>query len=183
MALIGTRLTRPLLGAAILALTAGALQGCGGNIRQTMGLVGNGPDEFQVVKRKPLSMPSGLGAQNVALPTPQPGAPNLVDPRPMEDAQRALQGDVISASAQPTAGELSIIDAAGATNADDGIRDLVALRKERERILDRMMAGLLGRDGPETDPLDQKSEADRLAREAQQSKNPDLVLETPEDAE
>lgn len=156
--------------AVILALSA-----CGGqtNVRKSLGLIGEGPDEFTVVKRKPLTMPENLEA--TALPTPQPGAPNLVDPRPLRDAQLALQGDAMEASEAPSAAETAFVAAAGADQADDAVRE--AMRQvddSDELILNRMLG--IGRDRGDT--LDPAAEADRLAQEAQALRNPNLELRT-----
>ena len=77
--------------AAVLASAAAVallLSGCSFNVKEELGLLNNGPDEFTVVKKKPLEMPEG----QAALPEPRPGAASRVDPRPSEDAQIALTG-------------------------------------------------------------------------------------------
>ena len=148
---------------------------CGGqqNVRKQLGLVGVGPDEFTVVKRKPLTMPSGFDGD--ALPEPKPGAPNLVDPRPVEDAQRALQGDSLVAAATPSSAEVDFVRAAGAQDADDSVRaELLEGDDEPELILNRLLGK---REALErADELDASEEADRIAREAQATKNPGLEI-------
>lgn len=163
------------VGASVVVLAGVvALSACSGqtNVRKSLGLVGNGPDEFTVVKRKPLIMPEA--AQRTELPEPIPGAPNLVDPRPLEDAQLALQGDAIGTSDAPTAAETAFIAAAGAEQADDAIRAEIAQNSdaEPELILNR----LLGNGKNQVNALNPAEEAQRLARQAQATKNPNLEV-------
>ncbi len=153
-----------------------ATAACGNpNIRKELGLVGQGPDEFTVVKRKPLALPEG-GAIGAPLPTPQPGAPNLVDPRPVEEAQAVLTGRVMGETSAPSNAESAFIAAAGASSADDSIRSVTQDESKRElRVLD----SLLGREDERIETLDPADEARRLAREAKATKNPDLEIPLP----
>ena len=153
-----------------------ATAACGNpNLRKELGLVGQGPDEFTVVKRKPLSIPEG-GAIGAPLPPPQPGAPNLVDPRPVEEAQATLAGEVMGEAAAPSNAESAFIAAAGASSADDEIRAVT--QKESKRDL-RVLDSLLGRADERIETLDPADEARRLAREAKATKNPDLEIPAP----
>lgn len=162
----------------LVATAALALTACGGdNIRKELGLIGQGPDEFTVVKRKPLTMPEGDPAA-ADLPTPQPGAPNLVDPRPFDEAQAALQGSTIGNREQPSDAESAFLQAAGASGADDGVREQIAVENDRPR---RLLDGLIGTSEERGATLDPAEEADRLAREAQAGKNPDLEIPEPAD--
>lgn len=164
-----------LRGGAVLGLTL-ALVGCGEfNVRRDLGLVSKGPDEFTVIKQKPLQMPNDVAA----LPTPKPGARSLVEPDPAADARRALLGDqaaVPAPAAAPGASEQVLVKAAGADAADPNIRATLDEEAkdlaEDERILDAW----LGRDKPNEQPLDAAAEARRLAEQAQATKNPNLIV-------
>ncbi|HUF57624.1 MAG TPA: DUF3035 domain-containing protein, partial [Thermohalobaculum sp.] len=77
---------------ALLATTiaAGALTAGCDRIGSPLQALGQGippPDEFAVIKRRPLQMPPGLG-----LPEPRPGAPSPLDPQPRAEAALALLG-------------------------------------------------------------------------------------------
>lgn len=163
-------------GGAATALTAAALallvSGCSFNIKEELGLTSRGPDEFSVVKKKPLQMPEPVAE----LPEPRPGAASLVDPRPVEDAQIALTGRAPSQAATasaPTAGEKSLLSATKATTADPGIRKRLEEDSE-ESVSDSLFGNITGRGGPDAEQLDPAAEAERLAEEARKGKNPNL---------
>lgn len=78
----------------ILGLAAAVLlAGCGnrdGDVTLTrLDRPGDGPDEFAILPNKPLQTPENLAS----LPTPTPGAGNLVDPTPRADGIVALGGN------------------------------------------------------------------------------------------
>lgn len=106
-----------------------ALSGCG-NMRDTLGLGKNPPDEFAVVTRAPLSMPPTYD-----LRPPLPGAPRPQEQRASDAARQALVGQI--PGARPTAstglkpvtvqsaagqGERGLLAQAGAGTADDAVR-------------------------------------------------------------
>lgn len=89
----------------------------------------DGPDEFAILPTKPLEMPKDFAA----LPEPQPGARNLVDPAPLDDAVIALGG-------RPGAGggDAALVAAAGRNGVAGNIREQLAAEDEAFR----------GRNGP-----------------------------------
>jgi hypothetical protein len=95
----------------------------------------DGPDEFAILPVKPLSMPSDLKA----LPQPEPGARNLVDPNPMEDAVAALGGRPGAGGGDP-----ALVAAATRGGIAPDIRETLAeedlrLRQRRgARVLERL---------------------------------------------
>ena len=104
-----------------VALTASvALSGCD-SVKQALGQTKNAPDEFAVFQRAPLSVPPDF-----ALRPPAPGTerPQAVNPR--DQARAALTGSAETASAggssQLSAGERSILQLTGASQADSQIR-------------------------------------------------------------
>lgn len=156
------RATAALLGVTFLA-------GCAGfNIREELGIVGAGPDEFSVVKKRPLQMPTDMQE----LPPPRPGAPSLVDPRPAEDAQLALTGRAQPAATDSSRAEEAFLIAAGANKADPDIRE--KLEEDETRLTTVLLDTIMMKDKDEGSPLDAGDEAERLAEEARQSKNPFL---------
>lgn len=175
----GSKRRARIVGVGLVLATCVAVSGCADNMRKQLGLIGDGPDEFEVLKRKPLNMPANL--RTATLPEPSPGAPSLVDPRPTEDAQRALQGDTTSVREDPSAAEAAFLEAAGVADSSDAIRDQIAEDKSGrpEYILD----SLLGRGDGSAAPLDPASEAERLARQAQETKNPGLEVPSADGAQ
>ena len=124
-------LTRKLIVPATLALTVMLPAGCGG-FGNPFESVGNlpPPDEFAVIKRRPLEMPPALG-----LPEPRPGAPSPLDPTPERDAAVALLGADArpAASRQMTASEAALLQSANAASASNDVRVELALDEQSGR--------------------------------------------------
>ena len=156
-----------LLGSAALVLL---LAGCGFNVREELGIQSKGPDEFSVVKKKPLQMPNSTAA----LPEPRPGAASLVDPTPKEDAQAALTGKRSNSAAAATQSkaESALLSAAKAGQADPSIRKKLEEEDSSGEAL--LLDGLLGKGKTDEDQLDAAEEAKRLAEDARRGKNPNL---------
>jgi hypothetical protein len=126
-------------------LAAGAaLTGCEAT-KQAIGLGKHAPDEFQVVSQAPLSIPPDFN-----LPTPTPGAPRPQDGSPTLTAENALLANSTTGaqSGQPAAsqssGEQALLQTAGATGADPGIRTVVNQEASAETaasqgLLDRLV--------------------------------------------
>lgn len=169
-----TRARRILTSCAAIGLVAG-LSACGINLRKEMGLVGEGPDEFAVVSRKPLTMPEN----GEALPVPQPGAASRVDYDPTAEAAAALGSAPLETADTGSAGETALLTGAAADNIDPEVRALLeaeaAAGSEDQLILDAW----LGRTEEAQETLDPAAETRRIAAEAKQTKNPDLVVPEP----
>lgn len=166
----------------VAALSVTALSGCETNLRKNLGLVGQGPDETMVVVSEPLQMPLSMPATTDELPTPQPGAPSLVEPQPLRDAERMLTGAVQSGEANQTSSEQRLLAKLGAEQADAEVRDRMADDLEEAASESRILDGMFGRDeATEGALLDPDEEARRLSEQAKQTKNPDLELLPPPD--
>jgi hypothetical protein len=123
-----------------------ALSGCGGGVRQALGMTKHSPDEFLTVAHAPLTMPP-----DDTLRAPEPGAPRPQEGTAAQQAQTALYADtggaapatarVADASNGPaqSSGEVALLQNAGATNADPGIRAEIdtetAAQIERDQTL------------------------------------------------
>ncbi|MEM1344195.1 MAG: DUF3035 domain-containing protein [Pseudomonadota bacterium] len=113
-----------------------ALAGCEtlGNPIAAMRAKKEGPDEFQVLARKPLRLPGETRPQ--ALPLPRPGAPSPLDRDPQADAIAALIGTPEGTAPAPTQrppsaaqvsrGEAALLAAAGAPGQGSQIRTQIA---------------------------------------------------------
>jgi len=100
-----------------------ALMACDtiGNPFQVLGQRAPAPDEFQVVSRKPLVMPSSVG-----LPEPRLGERSPLDPNPERDAIAALLGaDAVSPVPSASDGEQALLAAANASSSDGEIRQII----------------------------------------------------------
>jgi hypothetical protein len=158
---------RLLLTLCCTAVLTGALAGCGGGIKETLGLDRQAPDEFQVVSRPPLSIPPEF-----KLRPPEPGAP----PVGMGSAQDMGRTAIMGRNAPPagwgqngsrglSGGEQAFLSAAGAQQAAPDIRTLVnressVLAEEDRPFTDRLV---FWRDSPEPGTaVDAEKEAQRL---------------------
>jgi Protein of unknown function (DUF3035) len=130
-------------------MVAGAmlsLSGCGGQVRQALGMTKHSPDEFLTVAHAPLTLPPDYN-----LRPPQPGAPRPQEGTAAEQAQTALYTN--NGGTAPTythayeatndvaqsSGEVALLQNAGATGIDPGIRAQIdnetAAQIERDKSL------------------------------------------------
>lgn len=147
------------------------LAGCGGNVKQQLGIAKRAPDEFSVVTRAPLSMPPDYG-----LRPPRPG-----ERRPQEPTERAQARELLVprsgdnlASAIPgadgmTAGESALLSRVETGPASDGIRaqinnETARLDSDERNIVERMM--FWREQPPPGDVVDPRKEAQRLQENA-----------------
>jgi hypothetical protein len=129
-----------------------ALGGCGSQVRQALGMTKRSPDEFQVVAHAPLTLPPDYN-----LRPPEPGAPRPQEGTARDQAQTALYGgssydgtDFSTGSSFSTAlessggtaqsaGEMALLQNAGATGLDSDIRAQIdaetAAQVERDQTL------------------------------------------------
>ena len=123
-----------------------ALSGCGGGVKQALGMTKHSPDEFLTVSHPPLTLPP----DNTLRP-PEPGAPRPQEGTASEQAQTALYAnnggtapalsaasDASTGTAQ-SSGEVALLQNAGAVNVDPGIRAEIdtetAAQIERDQTL------------------------------------------------
>jgi len=136
--------------AAALSLAAG---GCS-NLKETLGLSKQSPDEFKVVSRAPLSMPPDYN-----LRPPTPGAPRPQEGTPRDQAAAAVFqysgttggvpndaippiGEGESETAQ-SSGESALLQSAGATGVDPNISQLVDTETAEDEADSRTLADTL----------------------------------------
>jgi hypothetical protein len=119
----------PILLAALAVSLPLATGGCS-NVRETLGLTKQSPDEFKVVSRAPLSMPPDYN-----LRPPTPGAPRPQEGTPRDQAQQAVfqysetgvPADAIppigegEAESAQSSGESALLQSAGAAGVDPNI--------------------------------------------------------------
>jgi hypothetical protein len=103
-----------------------ALSGCGGGVRQALGMTKHSPDEFLTVAHAPLTMPP-----DSSLRPPEPGAPRPQEGTASQQAQTALYANnggsapatgTTDTGAAQSSGEVALLQNAGATGVDPGIR-------------------------------------------------------------
>ena len=160
-------------GAQGLVLSTGliALAGCdlvGDPVEIISGNV-RAPDEFVVVARKPLQMPSSVQLRD--LPEPTLGRTSPREPDPRADAAQALLGASGAGTAAATsASEAALLGAANASASDAVTAAALKEAEERSEARDGYtppsVFSLIGEDGEEIkDALDADAEARRLQSE------------------
>lgn len=146
------------------------LAGCGGSdMARSFGLVREGPDEFRVTTRAPLSMPPEFN-----LPPPRPGAPRPQETSITQQAAAVLApeatlagGDAAPAAGGPSTGQAALVAAAGHGGADPA-----GVAAPSRSLTDRLMFWQGG--APSGDAvIDPDREAQRLRNNAALGKSPD----------
>ena len=120
-------LTVATLVAATVAIAACSLDSRrGGTLRQQLGLAQGAPDEFLIIARAPIEIPSSFD-----LPRPEPGAPSRVEVNPLSDAHNALflRPEPVRLGAA-SGGEQVLLSGANAEGDNSVVRDILAERGE-----------------------------------------------------
>jgi len=144
------------------------LAGCGDNVRRTLGLNKQSPDEFRVVSRAPLTVPPSF-----ALRPPAPGAQRPQEASATERARQAVfrveERERSLEQAPPddsrSLGERSLLLQAGVDRNDPNIRQEVEresrqINEESRSFADRL---IFWKDPePEYEEIDASAEARRL---------------------
>lgn len=139
------------------------------------------PDEFEVIARKPLRMPSSVNLSK--LPEPRLGAPSPLEPNPNADAVQALFGTGGTGGAGGTStSEAALVGAAQASADGRVVTDAeIAAAKQSDRYEARSLSEVLFGDSDTVveDALDPDVEARRLQTEGRSSApvNPNPVQE------
>jgi len=115
-------------------MVALALSACGGTVAQDLGLTPEPPDEFQVVRKAPLSLPPSY-----ALRPPAPGSQRPQELVPVESAKKTVfrlsdrdQSAVGDLPPGAERGRAAFLARAGAGQADPNIRQV--LEDERTQV-------------------------------------------------
>lgn len=150
-------MSKPIALVAVLA-AATAASGCAGFSR-AIGASRSAPDEFRVMTHAPLTLPPDYN-----LRPPRPGEARPGESDPATEARAALFGDNVGQAASQ--GERAFISAAGASTADDSIREQIdyeaqGVVRRNEGFVDRLLA-FGGSGAPAAAPLDPEQEQRRL---------------------
>ncbi len=163
------------LGVALLALPA-----CQ-TVNDAIGLSKQSPDEFEVVRQRPLTIPPDFD-----LRPPEPGAPSLTDEVPMETARDALIGEAGTAatpSGGPSAAEQAVL--AGSGEGNPNIRTEIETER-RERVREEREEGWFSRwfnwfgDDETPDPVAAPEETATTSSEGDQQPAEPPVVEQPQ---
>lgn len=165
--------TSHIFGCAALLLLA---TGCD-RAKEELGLTRHTPDEFAVMKRAPLEIPSDL----TDLPKPRPGAQRPQEVAAKSQAQQVILGTNISSNDQESGAEQSLLTKAGASQASPKIRSVVDREsvensKDHRPVVKRLLN--LGSDDPASTVVDPAAEAARIQSNKKTGK-PLMAGETP----
>ncbi len=147
-----------------------ALGGCSG-VRNSLGLDKDSPDEFAVLTRAPLEIPS-----NLTLPPPQPGMPRPQETSVSVKAQKAMFGSEKEASQGVSASEDMLLQKTGADQSDPNIRATVnketAAMSERNKPVVQKLLKLGGeKQDSSATVVDAKKEYERIKKNAEEGKD------------
>lgn len=106
-----------------------ALGGCS-NVKNSLGLEKDSPDEFAVLSGAPLEVPPHL-----ILPPPVPGKPRPQEQAAITRAEEAVLGNARARSSQVSSAESALLQKTGAANADPTIR--VQVHNETNALTER----------------------------------------------
>ncbi len=151
------------------------LAGCGGGVKQSLGIAKRAPDEFSVVTRAPLTMPPDYG-----LRPPRPGERRPQEPVLRSQARSVLMqngasGDIASAAPGAagiggiTPGDSALLARAGSSEVPDDIRSRIdresaELDADDRNFIERMM--FWREMPPPGDVVDARKESQRLQENA-----------------
>ena len=139
-------------------------------MKTSLGLEKDAPDEFAVITRAPLEMPSGI-----ALPPPTPGATRPQETTTFQQAEQAVFGDAQRSAPASGSAENILLQKAGAQESNPDIRATVnretAEMKERNVPVAKKLLGLGGvaYDSSAT-VVDAKKELERLQKNRAEGK-------------
>jgi len=153
-------LSKPIALVAVL-VAATAASGCS-SFSRAIGASRSSPDEFRVMTHAPLTLPPDYN-----LRPPRPGEARPGESDPSSEARAALFGDNVGQAASP--GERAFISAAGATTADDNIREQIdyeaqGVVRRNEGFVNQLLS-FGGSGAPAAAPLNPEQEEQRLANE------------------
>lgn len=153
-------MSKPIALVAVL-VAATAASGCS-SFSRAIGATRSSPDEFRVMTHAPLTLPPDYN-----LRPPRPGEARPGESDPASEARTALFGDNVGQ--QATQGERAFVSAAGASTADDNIREQIdyeaqGVVRRNEGFVNRVLS-FGGSGAPAAAPLNPEQEEARLADE------------------
>ncbi len=153
-----------------------AVSGCD-TIKEKVGLTRHAPDEFAVMQRAPLEMPSDF----TTLPKPVLGAPRPQEVAAKDQAKQLILGGPVVAKETESAGEDALLKQVGAGQANTNIR--AQLDKEADEtdnskvpVVKRWLG--LDKDEPKGKVVDPVAEAKRI-QDAKKAGKPVTTGATP----
>jgi hypothetical protein len=140
-------------------------------VKTELGLDRHTPDEFAVMQRAPLEIPTDL----TTLPVPRLGMDRPQDVTAKEQAKEVILGDAVKtksntataavAAAKPSAAENALVNKVGGATADSQIREKIAAEvnegdKDNRTVVKRILG--IGSDTVGSKVVDAEAEAKRI---------------------
>lgn len=139
-------------------------------VKTELGLDRHTPDEFSVMQRAPLEIPTDM----TSLPVPQPGAERPQDVTAKQQAKEVILGDVAKVTpaaiiagdnTKPSAAENALVNKVGGTTTDSQIREKIAAEvgegdKDNRTVVKRIFG--IGGATAGTRVVDAEAEAKRI---------------------
>ena len=154
----------------LLSLLLPLVSGCG-NIKNTLGLEKESPDEFAVITRAPLEIPSEL-----ALPPPMPGIPRPQETSTIDSATEAVLGHKKEKEKESSSVESALLEKAGAKSTDPNIRSIVnnetkELHDRNKPVAEKLLNIVSDKDEPSATVVDPVKEMERIKKNKEEGKN------------
>lgn len=151
------------------------LVGCD-TVKEELGLTRHTPDEFSVMQRAPLEIPTDM----TSLPVPTPGAARPQEVSAVQQAQQAVLGAEKPVADEASKTEDLLLKKAGATDAKPDIRKQLALdakvqKKDNRAVVKRLLS--MDDEAPAV-VVDSAAEAKRI-QDAKKAGQPITTGETP----
>lgn len=147
------------------------LTGCSA-AKEELGLTRHSPDEFAIVKRAPLEVPTG----KYTLPEPRPGMHRPQEQTAQEQARETVLGTTSQKTGKASGVENTLLAKTGAQNADPAIRMKVnnesnALQNQNKPVIDKLLE-LGGKESEiKASVVDAPAEVERLKKNREEGKS------------
>lgn len=153
-----------------LMLITSPLGGCS-NMKSSLGLEKESPDEFAVITRAPLEMPAGL-----ALPPPNLGTPRPQEQATIAQAKEALFGANNVTNNTSSSAETGLLEKAGTQNIEDDIRNTInteteELQNRNKPVVKKLLNVARGDETPSATIVDAKKELERIQNNKKEGKD------------
>ncbi len=145
------------------------LQGCS-NVKKTLGIERDAPDEFAVTpSNQPLDMPPDF----FALPTPDPGCPRPQEVKEANAKKEKLLGSPIATKGPLSSGQKALLEKAGVQSGQEHIRKEIDTQSRIERAKGKPVLEHLGiKKTKSTEVINPYDEAEELEKKGIPSTRP-----------
>lgn len=155
----------------IAGLSVIALGGCSHSTKEKLGLTRQSPDEFAIIKRAPLAIPT-----NYKLIQPRPGAKRPQEKEPIEQARETTFGKNITKTNKTSTVENIILQKTTGGKSTAGIRKTVdresaAIKRAELPVAEKLLGiGSKKNAEPGATIINAKAEAERIQKNIKEGK-------------